>query len=250
MVPSRTRVGIRGEEQIIVCRFTLVSVSVLHHRAELVRSYKFGIKKGQNQVHVQWLPWVMDTDSFRVEGKGKAAILDVTLLENPAESQASSPELETLQAKKIHIEKALGRCKDAIESLKAYLRSLNTQHTNVIDLASVLSNYETAASRQDGRLVELEEQLKNIDKEIVAEKKRLSPRDAAERGRHAHIGFVADDDTEVELILKYAVRSANWTASYDVRVDTAAPTVAHSTSSLPTQYSCLCFGLKAPPLDM
>ncbi|KAL0070022.1 hypothetical protein AAF712_002919 [Marasmius tenuissimus] len=200
----------------------ILSVSVLHHRAELVRSYKFSIKKGQNQAHVQWLPWVMDTDSFRVEGKGKATILDVKLLENPAEYQATSPELEALQSKKIHIDKALGRCKDAIDSLKSYLRSLNTQHTNATDLASVLSNYETAASQQDGRLVELEEQMKNVDKEIAAEKKRLSPRDAAERGRHAYIGLVADDeDTEVELILKYAVRSANWTASYDVRVDTA-----------------------------
>ncbi|KAK1223181.1 hypothetical protein PQX77_013948 [Marasmius sp. AFHP31] len=199
----------------------IVSVSVLHHRAELVRSFKFGIKKGQSQAHVRWLPWVMDTDSFRVEGKGKATILDVKLLENPVEPQAGSPELEVLQAKKIHVERALGRCKDAIESLKAYLRSLNTQYTNAIDLASVLSNYETAASQQDGRLVDFEEQLKNIDKEIAAEKKRLSPRDAAERGRHAHIGLFADEDTEVELILKYAVRSANWTASYDVRVDTA-----------------------------
>ncbi|KAK1221266.1 hypothetical protein PQX77_015926 [Marasmius sp. AFHP31] len=200
----------------------ILSVSVLHHRAELVRSYKFSIKKGQNQAHVQWLPWVMDTDSFRVDGKGKATILDVKLHENPAEYQANSTELEALQSKKIHIDKALGRCKDAIDSLKSYLRSLNTQHTNAIDLASVLSNYETAASQQDGRLVELEEQMKNIDKEIAAEKKRLSPRDAAERGRHAYIGLVADEDTEVELILKYAVRSANWTASYDVRVDTTA----------------------------
>ncbi|KAL0070047.1 hypothetical protein AAF712_002944 [Marasmius tenuissimus] len=199
----------------------ILGVSVLHHRAELVRSYRFSIKKGQNQAHVQWLPWVMDTNSFRVEGKGKATILDVKVLENPAEYQATSPELEALQSKKIHIDKALGRCKDAIDSLKSYLRSLNTQHTNATDLASVLSNYETAASQQDGRLVELEEQMKNVDKEIAAEKKRLSPRDATERGRHAYIGLVADaEDTEVELVLKYAVHWANWTASYDVRVDT------------------------------
>ncbi|KAL0577863.1 hypothetical protein V5O48_004135 [Marasmius crinis-equi] len=198
----------------------VLSVSVLHHRAELVRSYKFGIKKGQNQAHIQWLPWVMDTDSFRVEGRGKATILDVKLLENPAQSQPSSPQLEALELKKTHIEKALERCKDSIASLKSFLRSLNTQHTNASDLASVLSNYETAASQQDAKLVELEQQTKDVNKEISVEKKNISPKDATERGRQAFIGLVADEDTDVELILKYAVRSANWTASYDIRVDT------------------------------
>ncbi|KAF9263747.1 hypothetical protein L218DRAFT_901405 [Marasmius fiardii PR-910] len=201
----------------------ICSVSVYGSRAELVRSYKFSVKKGQNQAHIQWLPWVMDTESFRVEGKGPATILDVKLLQNKQPSQAGSPELGELELKKTHVEMAIERCKYSITSLKTYLGSLNTQHTKANELISVVEHYDTAAAQQDRKLVELQQQLKEVESAIQAEKKKLSPKDLGELGRQAFVGLIADADADVELVLKYAVNGAKWSAVYDVRVDTNLP---------------------------
>ncbi|KAG7098160.1 hypothetical protein E1B28_000129 [Marasmius oreades] len=62
----------------------------------------------------------------------------------------------------------------------------------------------------------LRQQPREVETAIQAEKKKLSPEDPAECGRQAFVGPVAEADSDVEFILKYAVNSAKWSASYDI----------------------------------
>ncbi|KAF9258853.1 hypothetical protein L218DRAFT_709110 [Marasmius fiardii PR-910] len=189
--------------------------------AEITRSCKLSLKKGQNHVEIPWLPWVMDTQSLRVEGRGPAIIQDVNLTENSVEKKESTPKLDDLTLKKTRVEKAQKRCKKAIGSLEAFLGTLNAQYTRTGDLPTVLSDYEAAAGQLDDKLLEIEQELKQIDEEIEKEKENLAGSFNVDLGRRASIGLVADADCDVELILIYAVTGATWKAGYDIRVDTS-----------------------------
>ncbi|KAK7043145.1 hypothetical protein VNI00_008499 [Paramarasmius palmivorus] len=199
----------------------ILGVSLYRNRAEITRLYKLKVKKGQNHVKINWLPWDMDTESLRVEGRGKATIQDVNLSVNPPESESgSTTTLDELESKKTRIEKALERCKKSIASLETFLGTVSAQHTKSGDLVSVMKDYDTSAGELDEKLLGLQQQLKDVEKEIQVERKKVAPKAPYERGRHASIGVVAEEDSDVELILLYAVTGATWKAGYDIRVDT------------------------------
>uniref|UniRef100_A0A0W0EWT0 Mucoidy inhibitor a n=1 Tax=Moniliophthora roreri TaxID=221103 RepID=A0A0W0EWT0_MONRR len=199
----------------------ILAVSLYQHRAEITRLYKLSVKKGQNNVKINWLPWGMDTESLRVEGRGKATIHDVNLTENPPDNEpGSSATLDGLNTKKTRIEKALERCKKSIASLEGFLGTVSAEHTKSGDLVAVMKDYDASAGELDEKLLGLEKQLKDVEKEIQEERKKIAPKAPYERGRHASIGVVAEEDSDVELVLIYAVNGARWRAGYDIRVDT------------------------------
>uniref|UniRef100_A0A0W0G4G4 DUF4139 domain-containing protein n=1 Tax=Moniliophthora roreri TaxID=221103 RepID=A0A0W0G4G4_MONRR len=80
--------------------------------------------------------------------------------------------------------------------------------------------YDASAGELDEKLLGLEQRLKDVEKEIQEERKKIAPKAPYERGRHASIGVVAEEDSDVELVLIYAVAGATWKAGYDIRVDT------------------------------
>ncbi|KAK7043126.1 hypothetical protein VNI00_008480 [Paramarasmius palmivorus] len=198
----------------------ILGVSLYRNRAEITRLYKLKVKKGQNNVKINWLPWGMDTESLRVEGRGKATIQDVNLSVNFPESESGSTTiLDELELKKTLIEKALDRCKKSIASLESFLGTVSAEYTKPGDLVSVMKDYDTAACELDEKLLSLKQQLKDVEKEVQEELKKVAPKAPFERGRHAAIGVVAEEDSDVELVLIYAVSGATWRAGYDIRVD-------------------------------
>ncbi|ESK90597.1 mucoidy inhibitor a [Moniliophthora roreri MCA 2997] len=198
----------------------ILAVSLYQNRAEITRLYKLSVKKGQNNVKINWLPWAIDTESLRVEGRGKATIHDVNLTTNPPKNDAgSTTTLDGLTLKKTRIEKALERCKRSIASLESFLGTVSAAHTKSSDLRSVVKDYDASAGELDETLLGLEQQLKDVEKEIQEERKKIAPKAPYERGRHASIGVVAED-SDIELVLIYAVTGATWEAGYDIRVDT------------------------------
>ncbi|KAI3622101.1 mucoidy inhibitor a [Moniliophthora roreri] len=197
----------------------ILGISLYRNRAEITRLYKLKVKKGQNQVHIKWLPSAMDSDSLRVEGRGRATIQDVNLSYNKPESRTTSPALEALIAKKARLEKALQRCQKSIASLETFLNTINARHTKSSDLSLVMKDYDSASGQLDDRVLELEKELKDLDKDISSERTKLSP-DSEDMGRQAHIGLVSEEDADVEIVLIYGVHRADWWAGYDIRVDT------------------------------
>ncbi|KAF9465728.1 hypothetical protein BDZ94DRAFT_1320028 [Collybia nuda] len=202
----------------------IANVSLYSGRAEITRIYKFPVKTGQNQVSISGLPNVLDPESLRVEGRGAATIHDVALSDIPEPVVASmSPDLEDLLSKQEWNQKALERAKKSLASLEAYLSTLNVQHINVTELGQVMDSYDIAGEKLDKKVTELEKTLKGIEADIKVERKKLTgpTRDARLRKR-ATIGVFANSEGEVEIVLIYGVRQANWTAGYDIRVDMEA----------------------------
>ncbi|KAI3613241.1 mucoidy inhibitor a [Moniliophthora roreri] len=182
----------------------------------------------------------MDKDSLRVEGHGPAIIHDVNLKEKRETTKSSKPRnnplLNELRTKKASIEKAESRCTKSRLTLDDYVAAAKPWNTKHDEFVSVMDYYEVTAAQLDEKLLDLERELKEIDRQIKelsseereGEKKQISfgfstfgqtvriePTE-----RTASIGVVAESDSDVELILIYAVHGATWRAAYDLRIDT------------------------------
>lgn len=134
--------------------------------------------------------------------------------------------------------KALQRCKKSIESVEAYLATLNVQHIDMAKLSQVVVDYDATAEQLDERTLELEQKLSDIEEEVDAEPAKLRGTTVDKKlNLRATIGVFADSAGEVEIVLIYgisqtccntmvqltlflaAVHEASWDALYDIRVD-------------------------------
>ncbi|TFK22942.1 mucoidy inhibitor A [Coprinopsis marcescibilis] len=199
----------------------IISISVYSGRAEVTRLFKFGVKTGQNQVEVVGLPSAMDQQSFRVEGRGSATIHDVTIAYIPLTPKSTTSEkLTEPESSLTKTTKALLRAEMALKALESYLGSLNSQHTDVSKLQTIVTNYDETAEKLDDKITELRARKIKLESEIKDEKKALDgPRPNEKLALKATIGVFADHEGDVEIALIYAVSNATWTAAYDIRVD-------------------------------
>ncbi|TFK38940.1 hypothetical protein BDQ12DRAFT_745564 [Crucibulum laeve] len=199
----------------------ITRVNVYAGRAEIMRIFKFPVHTGQNQVNISGLPRVLDRESFRVEGQGSATIHDVSLSSTarPLESK-SSPELAELEAKKEHLQRTFRRVKKSMEALEKYLDTLTVEHVEVGQAGKVVADYNETAEGLDMKTLGLQKELKLVDEEIFAEKKKLvQSTEATKLSMKAEIGIFAHQHGEVTIRLIYAVNSASWAAGYDIRVN-------------------------------
>jgi hypothetical protein len=153
-------------------------------------------------------------------------------------SQTFHPNLKALQAKKQRMLKALQRCKKSMQSIEAYLDTVNIQHIDMVKLGQVVADYDLKAEKPDERSLELEQQLSDIEEEMNAELVKLQGATVNEElNLRAAIGVFAEAGGEVEIALIYgavsvhcgnvieltlslaAVYGASWDALYDIRVD-------------------------------
>ncbi|KAG6846856.1 hypothetical protein H0H93_011403, partial [Arthromyces matolae] len=202
----------------------ILKVSLYSGRAEVTRLFKFSVKTGQNHVSINGLPNVLDRDSIRVEGRGNATIHDVTLSDIPkAPDTTTSEVLLNLNTEKELATKALVRANKGKESLEAYLSTLNVQYTDVDVVDKVLDHYDTRGDVLDRRISELDEKLVQLEKQIKEEEEKVAKEAGTGRndqlGVRATIGVFAAEEGEVAIALIYAVASATWKATYDIRVD-------------------------------
>ncbi|EAU80890.1 mucoidy inhibitor A [Coprinopsis cinerea okayama7 len=199
----------------------ITGVSVYSQRAEVTRVFKFEVKTGQNQVTITGLPSAMDQGSFRVEGRGSATIHDVTISCIPAAPPPKgSPKLEELEGEMLKTTKALSRARIAISSIETYMSSVKPENVDVSKLQIIVDNYEATAEKLDDRIAELNTKKKQLQDSIEEEKTALfGPQRNEKLTLKAVIGVFANLEGEVEIALIYAVRSASWSAEYDIRVD-------------------------------
>ncbi|KAH6893667.1 hypothetical protein BKA70DRAFT_1200978 [Coprinopsis sp. MPI-PUGE-AT-0042] len=197
------------------------SVSVYSAHAEVTRSFKIGLKAGANQVRISGLPNVLNRESLRVEGKGSATITDVTI-SPPAAKKADTadPKIAALKEELERTVNALGRTRSLVSSTEKYLQSATAQYVDVSKLKEVTQNYEEAAKRLDDEIIKLKKERSELEQRIQVE----GIRSVSETRRTVavSIAVVSEQDSDVELIIIYAVSNAKWACLYDVRVDTDA----------------------------
>ncbi|KAF6752453.1 hypothetical protein DFP72DRAFT_904878, partial [Ephemerocybe angulata] len=182
----------------------ITEVNVYPSRAEVCRSYRLKVASGQNKAVVYGLTNVLNHDSLRVEGRGKATIQDVTISrEVPDRAPSTSPTLQSLKVDKEDLTAAIQRCEKTISGLDHYFRSLDVKHAATNSDAShptvlpLFDDYHTASEKYDTKLLSLKRQLKKLETAIIEEEKALQ--------------------ASVSLT---AVSGAGWVAVYDVRVST------------------------------
>ena len=204
----------------------IIGVSVYAGRAEVTRLFKFNVQTGQNQVIVNGLPSVLDQDSLRsvlvvpnrepscmmpprlfcrVEGRGAATIHDVTISNIPTPAPpTTSLALDALMHKKDLALKAQERCQKSRASLKSYLDSLRVQHISMSQLGQSVDDYDATAEKLDLRALDLQKQLKDIDKEAAVERAKLTESNFNEKlSLRAAIGLFVESGDEVEMALIY-----------------------------------------------
>ncbi|KAG6915017.1 hypothetical protein DXG01_013899 [Tephrocybe rancida] len=234
--------AINSIELIAGERSKIAAVSVYSGRAEITRVLKFDVKTGQNQVTITGLPDVLEEGSLRVEGRGAATIHDVSSYTHRPLVATPSSAIFALNLKKARISKALERCQKSIASIEAYLTTMDVKTIDVTQVRHVVKEYDATAEELDNRFLELQAQLKEIDKELVKEREKLrGPAHNARLNKRVVIGVFADMEGEVEIVLIYgksllfvtshrhadespfeAVNGASWTAGYDIRVNTSS----------------------------
>ncbi|KAH8083291.1 hypothetical protein BXZ70DRAFT_900822 [Cristinia sonorae] len=199
----------------------ITNVSVYSGRAEITRLFEFTVKAGQNQLNIVGLPQALEWESLRVEGRGTATIHDVSISTIiPPPIPTTSPTLTSLLAQQKKIDNALSRVKKSLSSLETYVSSVRAEHLDVSKLRDVVGSYEATAGDLDEKVTRLEDEKKEAEEAIKAEREKLSgPKGNDKLNVKATIGIFAEAKGEVKIALVYAVHDASWSAAYDIRVD-------------------------------
>ncbi|TEB24527.1 hypothetical protein FA13DRAFT_1756801 [Coprinellus micaceus] len=173
--------------------------------ADISRAYRFKVASGQNQVVIFGLPNVLDNSSIRVEGRGNATIQDVTGFSGNRSTRSLQrpPKLEELEDEKEEVKLSLDRYLESRTEVKPTSESLSS---NVLPL---VDDYNSASEKYDKKA--LERKRLALSNSVTVDRQRLMK---------ATVGVFAEAETEVELLLKYAVTGASWSALYDIRANT------------------------------
>lgn len=193
------------------------------------------------EVLVPNLPDGTDASSLRVAGEG-VAVGAVTLMADrqPAAEEIISPaiaaaraELERLEAEmalKQDALAALGAKASAAEAKAAFLRGLDTSNTPVDQVATL------AATVAEGVLAAEQERINALAAQRVADLALKPERGALERARAALAALENPAQESDSLLLTVSgagtvtittfVADAGWAPSYDLRLDSAAGTLA------------------------
>jgi len=226
-------------------------INLYGSRAEVVRIFKFEAPAGQNNVNITELPSIIhnslrsvvllqplhNSDGLsRVDGKGAATIHDVTPTSKHDPGKPSdSLKLKDIAAQRQSLNEAMERAKKRLGTLNSYLDRVNTEHTPVSELRSILDLYEEEAGKLQGRMKEIQSELELVT-ESEREEIKAHPPTYGRWVYGATIGLFVPEAATLQLILTYglcstlfsltspkltpftAVYNAFWSALYDVRV--------------------------------
>lgn len=117
----------------------------------------------------------------------------------------ASPILSSLEDSREVTQKAIARCTKAISSIESYLVTLDTKNVGSQQIGPMMDTYETEAEKLDLRLLKLEAELKELNKQIEQER---ALRAATQRRdnllcKTATIDLFVDAEGQVELVLIY-----------------------------------------------
>jgi uncharacterized protein (TIGR02231 family) len=233
----------KAEETIATSRVD--AVTVFPAGAEVTRTARINIEKGEHTLVFQDLPVTAVQSSIRVEGNatGKLEIgsVDTRRLFVP---RGDSQEAESERRK---IETEIEGLRDEKSTLTAQMQGAETQKSLIANLTQLPTRPPApagstergedwpailaliASASADAQRVVLDAQVKmrEVDRKIADLEKKLAELAPAREERIEVRVFVATQAAvEADLILRYQVSNASWTPLYDVRLATGSKTAA------------------------
>ena len=144
--------------------------------------------------------------------------------------------MEGLKKRKRELTAQLAIFNRQAEVLQDYSKTLGGKDTNADQLDTFLDVYASRQATIDSKLMELEEDIKKVDKSIEDLTKSVGKDLESVRLRGVKITIVvlASGDGEAELSLTYVVSKASWSPQYDLRA--AIATDPKSQSSVELHY--------------
>lgn len=120
---------------------------------------------------------------------------------------STCPKLEQLDLKREAVQKAKTRATKSRDALDGYLATMSVEHVEPAALKDVVTHYEATGAEIDKKILVLNEELAQLDANIKSEEEALrkpSEDNDALRNR-ASVGVVAEEASEVQLVLIYGV---------------------------------------------
>jgi hypothetical protein len=110
-------------------------------------------------------------------------------------TRTSLPDSHPLQRKRFEALNARSSARKTRDALSSYLASANAKDFNFDDFGALLDKFSTLTAKVDNRLLDLSAELQELDGEI----------EKARQPEHTEVSvlFIADEDEEIELVLKY-----------------------------------------------
>ncbi|XP_067951620.1 protein F37C4.5-like [Watersipora subatra] len=226
----------------------ILTVKVYKDRAEVTRSIKVSVAKGQAEILVEKLSSYCDLDSIRVEGKGNASITEVTSVEKHEEA----PKMDESEVKSL--QEQLADHKKQIRTLEAEQERIKKRKEVVLGLGTQVTTPATTKEQVapvnlfsdaslDGAMKFMdfyEEQLRHCDTEafrIDAELQEHSAKcillekncqessapvnENVRINRQVSVLLDVKEEGEISLALSYLVTEAAWKPQYDIRAFSA-----------------------------
>ncbi|KAG6914591.1 hypothetical protein DXG01_016425, partial [Tephrocybe rancida] len=200
----------------------LTKVNLHPSRAVLSRAFLVTVTAGNNRIVISGLPLAVVKDSVKVTGKGAAIIHDIVLSVDPPSNRTgpTTPQLKELLRKRTRVKKAIARCEESLLAYKAYLGTLDVKHTDVESVTKYTEAYEVAAAQLDNKILDLEDQLGLVEGEISDEELKAESDPSSDMLRtRVKIDLIAASDSQIEILLSYAVNDCLWAPSYDVHLN-------------------------------
>ncbi|KAF9532455.1 hypothetical protein CPB83DRAFT_890667 [Crepidotus variabilis] len=222
----KSKITINQIELQITTDSTISNISLYSGEAEITRILKFHINSGLNKATIYGLSPSLRQDTLRyviVEGQGRASINDVTVSKTTDPSKINDIPPDPLQSQRLEVQKALKSATQSRKMLSNYLAAVSPGNFSADELDKLLDNFVGLTEKADARVREAERQLGDIDDEIAMRPAKTSAENPFGRWQ-VSVLVDADEDAEVQLVLKYVVHGADWTPSYDIRVDTQKTT--------------------------
>lgn len=228
----------------VIASSTIDAVTVFPSGAEITRAAKVKLVAGEGRIVFPDLPAQAIAGSIRVEGKsaGKLEIgsVDTKRMFVPRSDPAAT------DAERRKLEDQIEALKDQRSLLEGQVQAAETQRTLLANLAELpkvpppqLSNSTPVDWKAilstigigtvDARKLELEGQAKirDVDRQIKDLQGKLHAIAPARDERTEVAVFVnAGAALEAEMVVKYQVPSASWTALYDARLATGSKSAA------------------------
>ncbi|KAF4622102.1 hypothetical protein D9613_009536 [Agrocybe pediades] len=160
----------------------------------------------------------------RVQGRGPVIIKGVSAFKAgrsaATEGKFSSDLLDTLTDKRQRIVNAKERAEKARLVIGRYMDGITIEHLDISKLGEATDVYDETDGKWEEKIWSLEDQLRDVDRNIREEKDKLSQGEIPVKLRtRVVLDLHAAVETELDIVLIYAVSNAQWEAEYDLRVD-------------------------------
>jgi uncharacterized protein (TIGR02231 family) len=205
------------------------SVTVFQTRAEVVRTAKVELAKGNHELVFSGISTLIDKNNIRVKGTGNLIILGISFRQNFLDENALPDDLQKVKEQIAALELKIKKTQNEIDALKVESTLLNTNQKiagndaklTVAELKAMADYYRARSLEITNTQLDLNGKIAQYNDELRKLRAHYNDRTSKFKTNSGEIVVNVDAKatTVANLELIYLVSGAGWTAEYDVRAD-------------------------------